>query len=407
MDARPDDLYGESLRADIPRLEIKTLSIEKILSPSCFSRMPLTLSAPQSEKPDRGDALNHVIQIQTDPQVRLIVEANEAIILMINSFVDFFIQYYCIGYTRELNPLILRLKEIIFNSTTNESESFTASGYNELLHTILSKLLSVQMHQWVVESSDSEVYFFPKNVGRQLLNDGPDVVPVAYTDSGADAVDEHAVLIESRFIASKTRLKNLTQVFLPNATQELHRKQLQKEVDAINLYLDDKLFIISTTSKFQKFEIFYLLFLSYHVLSMSGIFFDIQIQDLDEILHQEIARGKPNSFILEFLPYDESKDVESRTVINIIKSQLLTFFFNKNDIYFMPALRELQLKARTTMPALERLLRGAADTGGSKRVNNKSRKNKYKRKYNHKYKKSRKNKRHRRKRTQSNQNKMF
>ena len=157
----PYQVYGESLRAHIPRLEIKNLNIKYSVSPSCFSRMPLTLSAPQSEEPDRGDALNHMIQ--TNPQVRLIVEANEAIILMINSFVDFFIQYYCIGYTRELNPLILILKEIIFNSTTNESESFAASGYDELLDT-LSKS-SVKMHQWVVESPDSEVYFFPKNVG--------------------------------------------------------------------------------------------------------------------------------------------------------------------------------------------------------------------------------------------------
>jgi Zn-finger nucleic acid-binding protein len=139
---------------------------------------------------------------------------------------------------------------------------------------------------------------------------------------------------------------------------------------------------------------------------MSGFFFYIQIQDLDEILRQEIARGKPNSFILEFLPYDESKVVESRTVINIIKSQLSTFFFKKNDIYFMPSLRGLQLRAGT-MPALQRLIRRAADAGGSKRFNNKSRKNKYKHKYNYKYKKSRKNKRHRRKRTQSTQNKMF
>ena len=381
----PYQVYGESLRAHIPRLEIKNLNIKYSVSPSCFSRMPLTLSAPQSEEPDRGDALNHMIQ--TNPQVRLIVEANEAIILMINSFVDFFIQYYCIGYTRELNPLILILKEIIFNSTTNESESFAASGYDELLDT-LSKS-SVKMHQWVVESPDSEVYFFPKNVGRQY-NPNPGYI-----------------------INLKKRLQDLTQdrrdstALLTGATQGWHRAQLQGEVDAINLYLDDKLFIISITSKFQKFEIFYLFFLSYHVLSMSGIFFDIQIQDLDEILHQEIARGKPNSFILEFLPYDGSKNVESnKTVINIIKSQLLTFFFKKNEIYFMPALRELQLRAGT-MPALQRLLRGEADAGGSKRVNNKSRKNKYKHKYNHKYKKSRKNKRHRRKRTQSTQNKMF
>lgn len=381
MEARPDHLYGESLRAHIPRLEIKNLNVKYIMSPSCFSRMPLTLSAPQSEEPDRDDALNHVIQ--TNPQFQLIVEANEAIILMINSFVDFFIQYYCIRYTRELNPLILILKEIIFNST-NESESFTASGYDELLHTILSELLRFKM-PWVVESPDSKVYLFPKNVGRQFLYD-PDYIQ-----------------------ASKKRLQDLTQFFLPEATQGLHRKQLQEEVDVINLYLDDKLFTISTTSKFQKFEIFYLLFLSYHVLSMSGIFFNIDIQDLDDILDQEIARGKPNSFILEFLPYDESKDVESnRTAIKkIFKTQLLTFFLKKNDIYFMPSLRELQLTARTTMPELKILLRGEADAGGSKRVNNKSRKNKYKHKYNHKYKKSRKNKRHRRKRTQSTQNKMF
>jgi hypothetical protein len=380
MDAQPNNSYGESLRAHIPRLEIKNLNVKYSMSPSCFSRKPLTLSALQSEEPDRGDALNHVIQ--TDPQFQLIVEANEAIILMINSFVDFFIQYYCIGYTRELNPLILILKEIIFNSTTNESESFMASGYDELLGTILST--NVKIHQWMVESPDSKVYFFPKNVGRQFL------------------YDQHYIK------ALKTRLQNLTQdrpdstALLTGATQEFHRKQLQEDVDAINLYLDDKLFKISTTSKFQKFEIFYLLFLSYHVLSMSGIFFKIEIQDLDVILDQEIARGKPNSFILEFLPYDESKDVESRTVISIIKSQLLTFFLKKNDVYFMPSLR-----ARTTMPALQRLLRRAADAGGSKRVNNKSRKNKYKHKYNNKYKKSRKNKRHRRKRTQSNQNKMF
>ena len=70
----------------------------------------------------------------------------------------------------------------------------------------------------------------------------------------------------------------------------------------------------------------------------------------------------------------------------------------KSEIY-MPALRALQ-----DAPELQRLRR---DAGGSKRVNNKSRKNKYKHKCNHKYKKSRKNKRHRRKRTQSNQNKMF
>ena len=186
-------------------------------------------------------------------------------------------------------------------------------------------------------------------------------------------------------------MEDITQSFLPHATQRFHRVQLQEEVDAIKLYLDDKLFIISTTSKFQKFEIFSLLFLSYHVLSTSGFFFTIEIKDLDEILLQEIERTPSNSFILQFLPHDS-------IIINIIKSNLLHFFMMKSEIY-MPALRVLQ-----DAPELQRLLR---DAGGSKRVNNKSRKNKYKRKYNHKYKKSRKNKRHRRKRTQSNQNKMF
>jgi hypothetical protein len=362
MEARPDNLYGESLRADIPRLEIKNLDVKNSMSPSCFSLIePLTLSAPQSEEPDRGDALNHVIQ--TDPQVRLIVEANEAIILMINSFVDFFIQYYCIGYTRELSPLILILKEIIFNST---NQSALANDYNEFIGIIKSKLDLSRWPEW----EEHKFYFFPKNTGRNFLYN-PEYIE-----------------------ASKERLKALTQVFLPKATQEWHKKQLQEEVDAINLYLDDKLFIISTTSKFQKFEIFYLLFLSYHVLSTSGFFFTIEIKDLDEILLQEIARTPSSSFILQFLPHDP-------IIINIIKSNLLQFFMMKSEIY-MPALRALR-----DAPALQRLLRRAADAGGSKRVNNKSRKNKYKHKYNYKYKKSRKNKRHRRKRTQSTQNKMF
>lgn len=366
MEARPNNSYGESLRAHIPRLEIKNLNIKYSVSPSCFSLIePLTLSAPQSEEPDRGDALNHMIQ--TNPQVRLIVEANEAIILMINSFVDFFIQYYCIGYTRELNPLILILKEIIFYST---NQSALANDYNAFIGLIKSKLDLSRWPEWEEPTS----YFFPKNVGREFLYNSD--------------------YIES----SKKKLKDLTQVFLPAATQGWHKKQLQEEVDAINLYLDDKLFIISTTSKFQKFEIFSLLFFSYHVLSTSGFFFTIEIKDLDEILLQEIARGNPNSFILQFLPHDP-------IIINIIKSNFLQFFMMNSEIY-MPALRELQLRAGT-MPALQRLLRGEADAGGSKRVNNKSRKNKYKHKYNHKYKKSRKNKRHRRKRTQSTQNKMF
>jgi len=369
MEAQPDNSYGESLRAHIPRLEIKNLYVKNIVSPSCFSLIePLTLSAPQSEEPDRGDVLNHMIQ--TNPQVRLIVEANEAIVLMINSFVDFFIQYYqhYHAYNVELNPLILRLKEIIFYST---NQSALANDYNEIIGIIKSKLDLSRWPEW----EEHTFYFFPKNTGREFLY--------------------NPEYIES----SKKKLEDITQSFLPHATQRFHRVQLQEEVDAIKLYLDDKLFIISTTSKFQKFEIFSLLFLSYHVLSTSGFFFTIEIKDLDEILLQEIERTPSNSFILQFLPHDS-------IIINIIKSNLLQFFMMKSEIY-MPALRELQLKARTTMPALERVLRGAADEGGSKRVNNKSRKNKYKRKYNHKYKKSRKNKRHRRKRTQSNQNKMF
>jgi hypothetical protein len=365
MEARPDNLYGDSLRADIPRLEIKNLDVKNSMSPSCFSRIepPLTLSAPQSEESDRGDVLNH--EIQTNPQVRLIVKANEAIVVMINSFVDFFIQYYqhYHAYNVELNPLILRLKEIIFYST---NQSALAKDYNVLIGSIKSNLES----RWP-EWKEPKSYFFPKNTGREFL-------------------------YNSDYIkASKERLEALTQGFLPEATQGWHKEQLQKEVDAINLYLDDELFIISTTSKFQQFEIFSLLFLSYHVLSISGFFFTIEIKDLDQILLQELERTPSSSFILQFLP-------DNRTIINIIKTNLLQFFMRNLEIY-MPALRALRDASE-----LQRLR--PVDTGGSKRVNNKSRKNKYKRKCNHKYKKSRKNKhsrRNRRKRTQSNQNKMF
>lgn len=353
MEARPDDLYGNSLRLVIPRLEIKNLSVEYSMSPSCFSRMPLTLSAPESGETDRGDELNAALKIHH--QFLLNVQANEVIILMINSFVDFFIQYYCPGYNREQNPLILKLKEIIFYSTNERA--ITASGYDTLVRNIMSDLIAKwpQFPQW----PQSEIYFFPKNVGHQF-------------QYNADYIQ-----------ASKMRLEALTEELRQGATMPLHRARLQEEVDAINLYLDDKLFIISTTLNFQKFEIFSLLFLSYHVISMSGFFFEIQIQDLDEIIDQEIQRGKPNSFMLQFLP-------NNHIVINIIKSHFLTFFMT-NSIC-MRAIREL---------------RAASEGGGSKRGNNKSRKNKYKRKYNHKYKKSRKNKRHRRKRTQSTQNKIF
>ena len=211
------------------------------------------------------------------------------------------------------------------------------------------------MHQWVVESPDSEVYFFPKNVGRQFEYD-------------ADEIQ-----------TSKMRLDALTYELEVGASTSPHRIQVEREVDAIKLHLDDKLFYICTTSNFQKFEIFSLLFLSYHILSTSGFFFTIEIKDLDEILLQELERTPSSSFILQFLPHDP-------TIINIIKSNLLTFFMTNSEIY-MPALRALR-----DAPELQRLR--AADAGGSKRLHNKSRKNKYKRKYNHKYKKS---KRYRRK----------
>ena len=357
---QPDDLYGKSLRLDIPRLEIKNLRVENSMSPSCFSHIePLILQ--HSQEIDRGDELNAVLQ--TDPKYIVNVQANEAIILMINSFVDFFIQYYCIGYTRELNPLILILKEIIFYST---NQSALANDYNAFIGLIKSKLDLSRWPEW----EEPKSYFFPKNTGREFLHD-PD-----------------------RIKASKERLEALTHELREGATQTWHRDQLQAEVDEIKSFLDilskDELFIIYAT-KFQKFEIFSLLFLSYHVLSTSGFFFTIEIKDLDEILLQEIERTPSSSFILQFLPHD-------RIIINIIKTNLLQFFMRYSEIY-MPALRALQ-----DAPELQRLRR---DAGGSKRVNNKSRKNKYKHKCNHKYKKSRKNKRHRRKRTQSNQNKMF
>ena len=356
---QPDDLYGKSLRLDIPRLEIKNLRVENSMSPSCFSHIePLILQ--HSQEIDRGDELNAVLQ--TDPKYIVNVQANEVIILMINSFVDFFIQYYQ-AYNVERNPLILKLKEIIFYST---NQSALASDYNKLIGFIKSNLDLSRWPEW----EEPKSYFFPKNTGREFLHD-PD-----------------------RIKASKERLEALTHELREGATQTWHRDQLQAEVDEIKSFLDilskDELFIIYAT-KFQKFEIFSLLFLSYHVLSISGFFFRIEIKDLDEILLQEIERTPSSSFILQFLPHDS-------IIINIIKSNLLHFFMMKSEIY-MPALRVLQ-----DAPELQRLLR---DAGGSKRVNNKSRKNKYKHKCNHKYKKSRKNKRHRRKRTQSNQHKMF
>lgn len=363
----PDNLYGDSLRLVIPSLEIKNLMVERSMSQSCFWRIkpPLTLSPSQSEETDRGDALNAALQ--THPQLLINVEANEVIILMINSFVDFFIQYYhqyYHAYNVELNPLILKLKEIIFYST---NQSALAIEYNELIGRIKSDLVLV-WPGWEKPKS----YFFPKNTGREFLHDAEDIKKKIY------------------------RLDTLTDELRRGATMPLHRASIQKEVGEIKSCLDilskDEIFIIYAT-KFQKFEIFSLLFLSYHVLSISGFFFRIEIKDLDDILLQELARTPSSSFILQFLP-------DNRKIINIIKTNLLEFFMRNSEKIFMPALRALRDE-----PELQKL---RPDEGGSKRVN-KSRKNKYKRKhkYNHKYKKSRKNKRHRRKRTQSNQNKMF
>lgn len=360
MEARPDDLYGNSLRLVIPRLEIKNLSVEYSMSPSCFSGIepPLTLSPPESEETDRGRDLNTALQIH--PEYIVNVQANEVIILMINSFVDFFIQYYQDYhghvYKVELNPLILKVKEIIFY-LTNQSGLVSASDYKGLIESIMRELVTKDK---LSLGKNPKFYYFPKNVGRQF-------------EYNADEIQ-----------ASKMRLEGLTHELRVGPTLDWHRKNLQEEVDAINLYLDDKLFHIYTTSHFQKFEIFSLLFLSYHILSTSGFFFTIEIQDLDEILLQEIKRTPSSSFILQFLPPDH-------TIINIIKSKLLEFFMRNSEIY-MPALRALQDE-----PELQKLR--PVDKGGSKRGNNKSRKNKYKHKhkYNHKYKKSRKNKRHRRK----------
>lgn len=356
MEATIDQSYGRSLRADIPRLETKTktLIVEYMLSPSCFSP-PLTLSHPESEETDRGHELNATLQ--TSAKLLLNVQANEAIIVMINSFVDFFIQYYqyyCDHvYKVELNPLILKLKEIIFY-LTNQSGLVSASNYNGLIESIMREL---ETKDKLSLGENPKFYYFPKNVGRQFEYD-------------ADEIQ-----------ASKMRLDALTYELEVGASTSPHRMQVEREVDEIKLHLDDKLFIISTTSNFQKFEIFSLLFLSYHILSISGFFFTMEFQDLDEIIREEIARGRLDSFILQFLPHHP-------TIINIIKTNLLQFFMRNSERY-MPAIRELRDK-----PELQGLR--PVDAGGSKRVlkkYNKSRKNKYKRKY----KKSRKNKRYRHK----------
>jgi hypothetical protein len=78
--------------------------------------------------------------------------------------------------------------------------------------------------QWP-EWSDSEFYFFPKNVGREFEYDA------------------------DRIKASKERLEALTEALQRGPTLEWHRAQLQEEVDAINLYLDDKFFPVTNNAK--------------------------------------------------------------------------------------------------------------------------------------------------------------
>lgn len=236
----------------------------------------------------------------------------------------------------------------------------SASDYNGLIENIIRELVTKDR---LSLGENSKFYYFPKNVGRQF-------------EYNADEIQ-----------ASKMRLDALTHELGVGASTSSHRMQVEREVDAIKLHLDDKLFIISTISNFQKFEIFSLLFLSYHILSTSGFFFTIEIQDLDKIIEQEIARGRSDSFILQFLPHD-------RKIINIIKSNLLQFFMRNSERY-MPVLRVLQDK-----PELQGLR--PVDAGGSKRLlkkynkyrKNKSRKNNSRKNKSrkNKYKKSRKNK---------------
>jgi hypothetical protein len=134
-----------------------------------------------------------------------------------------------------------------------------------------------------------------------------------------------------------------------------------------------------------------------------GIHIKDMTADTDNIINTEKKREQ--SFILQFLP--ENRELQCFKKVDFF------FFQHMNSVVFEKILVLAEQRAAEQRAAEQRAAEQRAaeqakeDTGGSKRVNNKSRKNKYKRKCNHKYKKSRKNKRHRRKRTQSNQNKMF
>ena len=129
---------------------------------------------------------------------------------------------------------------------------------------------------------------------------------------------------------------------------------------------------------------FFLLCLSYKVLSMSGSL-GIQIKDISDVIQDEKQResdGK-QSFILQFLPF--GKEITC---------------FQRAEIFLLDRMNSIIFQKISSL-----------SSGGSKRVlkkYNKSRKNKLKYKINNMNSyKGQKSKRYRRKRMQSNQNKMF
>jgi hypothetical protein len=128
---------------------------------------------------------------------------------------------------------------------------------------------------------------------------------------------------------------------------------------------------------------FFLLCLSYKVLSMSGSL-GIQIKDISDIIQDEKQResGGKQGFILQFLPF--GKEITC---------------FQRAEIFFLDRMNSIIFRRISTLSA-----------GGSKRVLktfNRSIKNKHKHKCKMNAYKGQKSKRYRRKRTQSNQNKMF
>jgi hypothetical protein len=131
----------------------------------------------------------------------------------------------------------------------------------------------------------------------------------------------------------------------------------------------------------------FLLGLSYKFLSMSrslGIHIKDMTADTDNIINTEKKRQQ--SFILQFLP--ENKELQCFKKVDFF------FFERMNSVVFEKIL------------VLAEQAEADADAGGSKRVHNKSRKNKF-RKNTKKGRNSKHSRRYRRKRMQSNQNKMF